>query len=81
MLLREVNTLQEDYDVLPVHDEFGVLPTKVESLRHNANRVFAGIYASNLGNYWNEVFGTNIYVNAFDEKVYQEILDSDYLIC
>lgn len=81
MLLREVNTLQEDYDVLPVHDEFGVLPTKVDSLRHNANRVFAGIYASNLGNYWNEVFGTNIHVNAFDEKVYQEILDSDYLIC
>ncbi len=80
MLEEELNTLTDDYEVLPVHDEFGVLPTKVQALRINANRVFAGIYKSNLGAYWNKVFNMNITINHYDEEVYEDILDSDYLI-
>ena len=80
-IAEEVKTLGKNYRILPVHDEFGVLPSKVQTLRENANRIFAGIYKSNLGAYWNEQFDMNIHINDFDQKVYEDILNSDYLIC
>ena len=70
----------ETFEMLHIHDEFGVLPQYVNQLRKNANTVYAGLYRSNLMEYYNKKFNMSVPVKPFDKDVYQQLLEVDYLL-
>lgn len=79
-IMSEIALLQGDFEVLPVHDEFGVLPGHVDSLRKTANAVYAGIYRGSMGEYLNHKLNLGIKPRMFDPTIYNRLLSSDYLI-
>lgn len=70
----------ETFEMLHIHDEFGVLPQYVNQLRKNANTVYAGLYRSNLMEYYNKKFNMSVPVKPFDKDVYEQLLEADYLL-
>jgi hypothetical protein len=70
----------ETFEMLHIHDEFGVLPQYVNQLRKNANTVYAGLYRSNLMEYYNRKFNMSVPVKPFDKDVYEQLLEVDYLL-
>lgn len=70
----------ETFEMLHIHDEFGVLPQYVNQLRKNANTVYAGLYRSNLMEYYNRKFNMSVPVKPFDKNVYEQLLEVDYLL-
>lgn len=79
-IMSELTLLQGDFEVLPVHDEFGVLPGQVDALRKTANAVYAGIYRGSMGDYLNHKLNLGIKPRSFNPTIYNRLLNSDYLI-
>ena len=79
-IMSELTLLQGDFEVLPVHDEFGVLPGQVDALRMTANAVYAGIYRGSMGDYLNYKLNLGIKPRSFNPTIYNRLLSSDYLI-
>ena len=79
-IMSELALLQGDFKILPVHDEFGVLPGQVDALRKTANAVYAGIYRGSMGDYLNHKLNLGIKPRVFDPAIYNRLLSSDYLI-
>lgn len=73
---------EESFDMVHIHDEFGVLPQHVNQMRKNCNWIVAQLYRSNLMEYFSNNVGRGIKVkaNPYDEEVYQAILNSDFIL-
>lgn len=69
-----------EYSMIHIHDEFGVLPSKFNQFRKAVNYVYACIYRSNIMEVWNKEFNMNVKVNPFERKVFDTLLEADYIL-
>ena len=72
--------IDEEFDMITIHDEFGCLPSYVNTMRRYANKVYANLYKSDLMKYFNKVFKMDVKVGDFKQGTYENILDADYLL-
>ena len=68
------------FDVLAVHDEFAAKLPYINSLRIQANEVFASLYAGTIPNYLNKVFGTKLVQSKFDRDTWMTIRNNNHLL-
>ena len=68
------------YDVVHIHDEFGALPQHMDELRKSANVVYANLYRGRVADYYNEQFGMSLKAGEYDAKLYETLLNVDYLL-
>lgn len=68
------------FEVLAVHDEFAAKVQYINSLRIQANEVFASLYAGCLPNYINERFGTKLEQGKFDYDTWVTIRNNNHLL-
>jgi hypothetical protein len=68
------------FEVLAVHDEFAAKVQYINSLRIQANEVFASLYAGCLPNYINERFGTRLKQGKFDINTWKTIRNNNHLL-
>ena len=80
--LAELATKLDDaeFDMITIHDEFGCLPSHVNSMRKYANTVYANIYRSNLMDYFNRTLNMDVKVGDFKQETYDRLLEVDYLL-
>lgn len=80
--LAELATRLDDmeFDMITIHDEFGCLPSHVNSMRKYANTVYANIYRSNLMDYFNRTLNMDVKVGDFKQETYDRLLEVDYLL-
>lgn len=80
--LAELATRLDDmeFDMITIHDEFGCLPSHVNSMRKYANTVYANIYRSNLMDYFNRTLNMDVKVGEFKQEIYDRLLEVDYLL-
>lgn len=68
------------FEVLAVHDEFAAKVQYINSLRIQANEVFASLYAGCLPKYINERFGTKLEQGKFDINTWKTIRNNNHLL-
>ena len=80
--LAELATKLDDmeFDMITIHDEFGCLPSHVNSMRKYANTVYANIYRSNLMDYFNRTLNMDVKIGEFKQEIYDRLLEVDYLL-
>lgn len=67
------------FDVAVIHDAYGCTVNHINRLRQTANDVLASLYKSTIVDYWNEQLGLSIPTMEYDEEVYQQIKNAEYL--
>lgn len=72
--------IDKEFDVITIHDEFGCLPSYVNSMRWYVNRIYANLYRSTLMDYFNERFHMDVEIRQYSDEVYNRILNADYLL-
>lgn len=70
----------EEFELIHVHDEFGCLPVYVNDMRRNYNYICAQVYKGNLMKYYNKVLGMTVAIRAYDQAVYEALMEADYLL-
>lgn len=69
-----------EFGVLAVHDEFGCKIQYVNSMRIQANEVFASLYAGAMPEYINSVFGTKLVQGEFNMEHWMAIRNNNHLL-
>lgn len=79
MKIAEEVLSSKPFDIMVIHDAYGCTVNHMNRLRMIANYVLASLYKSTIIEYWNEQLGLNIPVKEFDENVYEQIKNAEYL--
>ena len=69
----------KEFDIAVIHDAYGTTVNHINRLRQTANDVLASLYKSTIVDYWNEQLGLNIPIMEYDEEVYEQIKQAEYL--
>lgn len=71
---------ETEYDMISIHDEFGVLPSKVNGVRQQANYIYASLYRGNLCEYFNKEYDLDMKANEYNPEVFNMLLDAQYIL-
>ena len=69
----------KEFDIAVIHDAYGATVNHINRLRQTANDVLASLYKSTIVDYWNEKLGLNIPTMEYNEEVYEQIKQAEYL--
>ena len=69
----------KEFDIAVIHDAYGCTVNHINRLRQTANDVLASLYKSTIVDYWNEQLGLDIPTMEYDEEVYKQIKQAEYL--